>query len=79
MLYQVERDPAIRAFVQTSLRSALQHDCNAHWQFELHWAGPYNMRATATTQVPVLDLFAAGYAVLARPDSEVARHNLAAP
>jgi predicted alpha-1,6-mannanase (GH76 family) len=63
MLHARNHDPAIRAFITRSLRSALDNDCNGHWQFELHWGGPYNIKATCTTQVPVLDLFAAAYAV----------------
>ena len=62
-LYQVNRDPKIRTLLNDTLTSALKNDCNDHWQFQLHWAGPYNLQSTPAEQIPVLDLFAAAYAV----------------
>mmetsp|Transcript_39971 Transcript_39971/g.80077 ORF Transcript_39971/g.80077 Transcript_39971/m.80077 type:complete len:177 (-) Transcript_39971:93-623(-) len=64
MLYQVQPEPRLRDFIQRSMLSALRNDCNEKWRFEIHWAGPYDQEATAQSQIPVLDLFAASYAVL---------------
>jgi hypothetical protein len=66
-LFQYNHDAAIGNFVNRTLTSALAHDCNAHWQFQEHWAGPYNMQATTDTQLPVLDLFASAYVVAFKP------------
>ena len=63
-LYLVNRDPAIRAFLNRTMASALETDANAQWQFQLHWAGPYDLHSTTVTQMPVLDLFAATYGVI---------------
>ena len=62
-LFQSSRDHRIATFLNNTLTSALQNDCNSRWQFQLHWGGPYNLEATSATQMPVLDLFAAVYAV----------------
>ena len=62
-LFQWNRDAAIGSFINRTLTSALAHDCNARWQFQEHWAGPYDMQATTDTQLPVLDLFASAYVV----------------
>ena len=62
-LYRWSRDAAISRFLNRSLTSALAFDCNGRWQFQEHWAGPYDQQATTDTQLPVLDLFAAAYVV----------------
>lgn len=62
-LYEVDRDPAIRKIIQTTMRSALQRSCSDAWQFGTNWSGPAG-RLTTLTQVPALDLLAASAAVL---------------
>ena len=64
MLYEVQPDPIVAAFLNDTLTSALLRGSNERWQFALHWDGPYDVHnATAATQMPILDLFAAVYAV----------------
>jgi hypothetical protein len=67
-LFARSRDAAIGSFLNRTLTSALARDCNARWQFQEHWAGPYDGQATTDTQLPVLDLFASAYAVMAMGD-----------
>ena len=64
ILYEVQPDPVIGTFLNDTLTSALLRCSNGQWQFALHWDGPYDVRnATAATQMPILDLFAAVYTV----------------
>eukprot|EP00039_Didymoeca_costata_P024521 m.10565 g.10565 ORF g.10565 m.10565 type:complete len:405 (-) comp4280_c0_seq2:208-1422(-) len=49
----------IAKILNYTMAMALQNDCNVLWQFQLHWAGPYNLQYSPTTQIPALDLIVA--------------------
>lgn len=61
-LYLATGDADIRALLNRTMSAALNRDCNAQWQFGLHWNGPNDLPLTTLTQMPTIDLFAAAYA-----------------
>jgi hypothetical protein len=63
-LYAVRSDLQVKALLEASLHSALQHHCSDTWQFGPHWSGSTTGSPTAPTQVPALDLLAATYRVV---------------